>query len=436
MAISENNPAVRYEGPQSSNVLAFKTYDKNRPLLGKPMADWCRFAVSYGQSFDWPGKDMFGEATLPRPWIGATEAMAAQKCDAAFDFFVRLGVPYFTVFDLDAMAEAHDLAGHETALRHSEERLAAKIAETGVKLLWGGANLHRHPRYAAGAATSCDPEVFAYAAAQVRLMLETTHRLGGENFALTGCREGYDTILNTDLGMELDHLGRFLAMVVEHKHKIGFQEPILIAPKPFEPSKHQYGRDVATVFGFLQRYSLLDDVKVGVAVNSATLAGFDFEHEIAAALALGVLGTIDINRGDPRNGWTTAQFPVNAQDLTPAMILLLESGGLATGGFAIEARLRRQSVEPDDLLIAHIGGIDTVARALLAAENVIVGQRLAQLKRDRYAGWSGTLGQQILSGESSLETLADTAIDRNLQPQSYSGRQELAEAIIADSVTA
>jgi xylose isomerase len=424
---------IRFEGPQSTDPHAFKLYDKDRAVLGRPMGEWLRIAAAYGPAVAWLGKDMFGAGTLPRPWLGPGQDKADAKCAAAFEFFARLGVPYFTFVDHDAIAEPSSLAEHRANLDRIADTIAGKMEATGVKLLWGGANLYEHPRYAAGAATNPDPGVFAYAAAQVRFMLETTHRLGGEAYTLFSHREGYDTLLNTALGTELDHLARFLALVVEHKHRIGFKGPILIEPKPFEPAKTQYGRDVATVFAFLQRYDLLDDVKVSIEVNNATLAGLDFEHEIAAALALDVLGSIDVNRGDPRNAWNTAQFPHNAQDLTPAMAALVEAGGLA-GGFNIDARIRRQSVDPDDLVIAHVAAMDVVAKALLAAERIVSDKRLEALKAERYAGWRSELGEAIAAGSYTLDTLADLALARAFDPQPQSGRQELAKAIVAEAV--
>ncbi len=433
MSLFSDVAPIRFEGPDSKNDFAFKVYDKDRLVLGKRMADWLRLTVCYWHSFNWPGADVFGGGTLPRPWLGArvTQAMAEQKLDAAFDFLSRLGVPYFTFHDADAMAEADTLEEHGANLKRIEVLIAEKMAKTKIKLLWGTANLFSHPRYAAGAATNPDPEVFAYAAAQVRFILETTHRLGGENYVLWGGREGYDTLLNTDLKGELDRFGRFLSMVVDHKHKIGFKGTILIEPKPFEPTKHQYDRDVAAVFAFLQRYGLTKDVRVNIEVNHATLAGLDFEHEIAAAIAYGIFGSIDVNRGDPRNGWDTDQFPNNAQDLTPAMLQIVQAGGLDTGGFNFDAKLRRQSLDANDLYLAHIAGIDTLARALLAAEAVIVEKRFAKLREERYAGWNGALGKKILANEYTLSTLADHAVKSGIDPKPRSGKQELFESIIA-----
>jgi xylose isomerase len=432
MSIFSAIEPIRYEGPDSDNELAYRVYDKDRVVLGRRMEDWLRLAVCYWHSFNWPGADIFGGGTLPRPWLGApvTHEMAENKLDAAFDFMARLGLPFFTFHDLDVMAATETLREHELNLRKVEGHLAAKMAVSGIKLLWGTANLFSHPRYMAGAATSPDPEVFAWAAAQVRMCLETTHRLGGENYVLWGGREGYDSLLNTDLRRELDQYGRFLAMVVEHKHRIGFAGTILIEPKPFEPTKHQYDRDAAAVYAFLQRYGLAEEVKVNLEVNHATLAGLDFEHEVAAARAYGIFGSIDINRGDPRNGWDTDQFPNNAQDLVPAMIQVLKEGGFTTGGVNFDAKLRRQSIAPEDLFLAHIGGADTLARALLAAADIVAEGALARLVDGRYRGWDSGLGKRIDGGDFTLGNLADHAVAMDLRPTPPSGRQELAETII------
>jgi xylose isomerase len=433
MSIFSSVEPIRFEGPDSANEFAYRVYDAKRLVLGKPMAQWLRVAVCYWHSFNWPGADIFGAGTLPRPWLGGsvTQAMADAKLEAAFDFLTRLGVPYFCFHDVDAMASAANLREHDRSLKTIEAGMAAKMASSGVKLLWGTANLFSHPRYAGGASTSPNPEVFAWAAAQVRACLEATHRLGGENYVLWGGREGYDSLLNTDLKRELDQYGRFLSMVVEHKHRIGFKGTILVEPKPFEPTKHQYDHDVAAVYAFLQRYGLTKEVKVNIEVNHATLAGLDFEHEIAIARSYDILGSIDINRGDPRNGWDTDQFPNNAQELVPAFIELVENQGLGTGGFNFDAKLRRQSVDAADLYLAHIGGIDTIARALLAAAAIVSEGALERLRRARYQGWDSPLGRSISGGELNLATLADRALEQNLDPAISSGRQELAESIVA-----
>jgi xylose isomerase len=433
MSLFSSVEPVRFEGPDARSEFAYRVYDKDRVVLGKRLEDWLKPAVCYWHSFNWPGADIFGGGTLARPWIApqVTQAMADMKLEAAFDFFQRLGVPYFTFHDVDAMATAANLKEHDRNLRQIEAGIAAKLAATRVKLLWGTANLFSHPRYAGGAATSTDPEVYAWAAAQVRYCMEATHRLGGENYVLWGGREGYDSLLNTDLRQELDQYGRFLSMVVEHKHRIGFKGSILIEPKPFEPTKHQYDHDVAAVFAFLQRYGLTKEVKVNIEVNHATLAGLDFEHEIAVARAYGIFGSIDINRGDPRNGWDTDQFPNNAQELVPSLVQLVQDQGFTTGGFNFDAKLRRQSVDPLDLYVAHIGGIDTIARALLAATDVVKEGKLEDLKKQRYQGWSGELGKKIAAGGFDLASLADLATGKDFNPTPHSGRQELAESIIA-----
>jgi xylose isomerase len=433
MSIFSDLAPIRYEGPETGNDFAYRVYDPQRVVLGKSMQDWLRCAVCYWHSFNWPGTDIFGAGTLPRPWLGPviTQAMANQKAEAAFDFMARLGLPYFAVHDVDAMASAANLREHAANLRRIEDVIAGHMSRTGLRLLWGTANLFSHPRYAAGAATSPDPAVFAWAASQVRMAMDMTQRLGGENYVLWGGREGYDSLLHTDLRRELDQYGRFLSMVVEHKHRIGFKGTILIEPKPFEPTKHQYDRDVATVYAFLQRYGLADEVRVNIEVNHATLAGLDFEHEVAAAMAYGIFGSIDMNRGDPRNGWDTDQFPNNAQELIPAMLCLLNAGGFTTGGFNFDAKLRRQSIDIHDLYLAHIGGIDTLARALLGAVELIGKGRLAQLRRQRYAGWQGELGLRIESGALNLATLCDHAVEADLNPQLCSGKQELFESLVA-----
>ena len=433
MTLFSDIAPIRFEGPGTDNEYAYRVYDKNRDVLGKRMEDWLRCAVCYWHSFNWPGQDIFGAGTLPRPWLGPTitQEMADTKLEAEFDFFSRLGAPYFTFHDVDVMATANTVKEHDRNLKTIGEQIQTKMAATGTKLLWGTANLFSHPRYAGGAATSPDPEVFAWAAAQVRACLELTHRLGGQNYVLWGGREGYDSLLNTDLKRELDHYGRFLSMVVEHKHRIGFKGSILIEPKPFEPTKHQYDRDVATVYAFLQRYGLTKEVQVNIEVNHATLAGLEFDHEVTAALTYGIFGSIDINRGDDRNGWDTDQFPNNAQNLVSAFVALIEAGGFTHGGFNFDSKLRRQSVDPADLYLAHIGGMDTLARALLAAAEVVNRRKLAQLKKTRYQGWDGELGQRIEQGKIDLAALADLAGTSNFQPTPRSGHQELAESLIA-----
>jgi xylose isomerase len=305
------------------------------------------------------------------------------------------------------------------------------MQRSGIALLWGTANLFSHPRYMAGAATNPDPDVFAFAAGQVKHVLEATHRLGGANYVLWGGREGYDTLLNTDLGREDAQLGRFLNLVVEHKHRIGFAGTILIEPKPMEPTKHQYDRDVATVYGFLARHGLTKEVKVNIEANHATLAGHSFEHEIATAASLGILGSLDMNRGDPQNGWDTDQFPNNAQDLSLAMLEVVRAGGLGSGGINFDAKIRRQSIDAEDLLHAHAGGLDTCARALLIAERIVRDGTLDRLRAARYAGWDAPGGQAILAGQIDLAALAAQAEASGAGPMPRSGRQEALENLAA-----
>lgn len=435
MSLFSDVAPIRYEGPDTTNTFAYKVYDPSKKVLGKTMAEWLRLTVAYWHSFSASGADMFGGGTWNRPWLaGDIDRKTAElRADAAFDFFTRLGAPYFAFHDVDATATSHTLKEHVDNLKHIEDYFAKKMAETKMKLLWGTANLFGDKRFAAGASTNPDPEVFAWCAAQLKAILETTHHLGGENYVLWGGREGYDTLLNTDLKREKEHLGTFLKMVVEHKHKIGFKGTILIEPKPHEPTKCQYDRDVGTIYGFLVKNGLEKEVKVNIEVNHATLAGVDFEHEVAMARSLGVLGSLDINRGDPRNGWDTDQFPNNAQDLVPAMLEIVANGGLHTGGCNFDAKLRRQSVDLEDLYIAHVAGIDTLARALLSAEKVINDGKLEAVRKARYAGWDGEFGQKIEKGEFSLESLADYALKHNINPAPKSGKQELCESIVADA---
>ncbi|MGK6319314.1 xylose isomerase [Sphingomonas sp. DT-204] len=423
-------PQIRYEGPETDNELAYRWYDKDRVVLGKRMEDHLRFAICFWHSFCWPGSDVFGGGTFSRPWhAGANDsAAAAQKRAAAFDLFGKLDVPFYTFHDVDVMAEAHSIAEHGRFFAEAVDDLERLQGESGRRLLWGTANLFSHPRYAAGGATNPDPEVYAWAAFQVRHALEATHRLGGTNYVLWGGREGYETLHNTDLGRELDNLGRFLNLVVEHKHRIGFTGTILIEPKPHEPTRHQYDFDTATVYGFLKRYGLEDEVRVNIEANHATLSGHSFEHELAMARALGIFGSIDANRGDPQNGWDTDQFPNSVEEMTLALIEVLRAGGFTTGGFNFDAKVRRQSVDPVDLVYGHIGGIDVVAKGLLGAARVIEDGRVDRIRRERYAGWDGELGQAV--GASDLAGIADLAAERDLAPAPRSGRQERIENLI------
>jgi xylose isomerase len=426
-------PPIRFEGADSLNPLAYRYYDKDRVVLGKRMEDHLRMAVCYWHTFCSEGGDMFGPGTFHRPWNAGPmdQTRAIHKLNEAFEFFTRLGLPYFCFHDTDVMASAATIREHVENLARIGDCIQAKMAETGVKLLWGTANLFSHPRYMAGAATNPDPDVFRFAATQVRHCIELTQRLGGENYVLWGGREGYDTLLNTDLRREKAQLGAFLKMVVEHKHKIGFKGIILIEPKPHEPTKHQYDFDVETVYGFLLANGLEKEVKLNIEANHATLAGHSFEHEIAAAVSLGVFGSIDMNRGDPQNGWDTDQFPNDVREITIALYHILQGGGFRTGGNNFDAKVRRQSIDPADLFYGHIGAVDTVARGLLNAAAIIESGELAAIVEDRYAGWDDELPKTIMGGNTTLASIADGAVSEGIAPQPRSGKQELIENILA-----
>jgi len=424
---------IPFEGPASTNPLAFRYYDKRRVVLGKTMEEQLRMAVCYWHTFCWDGSDVFGAGTFRRPWHrGALDQAAADlKLNEAFEFFTRLGLPYFCFHDVDVMAQAGTITEHVRNFSHIVDKIEAKMAATGVKLLWGTANLFSHPRYMAGAATNPDPDVFRFAATQVRHCLEATHRLNGANYVLWGGREGYDTLLNTSLKQEKQQLGRFLSLVVEHKHKIGFKGTILIEPKPHEPTKHQYDFDVETIYGFLQHHRLDKEVKLNIEANHATLSGHSFEHEIATAVDLGVFGSIDMNRGDPQNGWDTDQFPNDVREITQVLYYVMQGGGFASGGCNFDAKVRRQSIEPVDLFYGHIGAIDTLARGLLGAAALIEGGELKAAVDQRYAGWNSAAAQAMLAGEQSLAAIADAAVAANVAPTPVSGHQELLENLLS-----
>jgi xylose isomerase len=428
---------IRYEGPDSDTPLAFRWYDADRVVAGRTMAEHLRFAVCYWHSFTWDGFDIFGAGTLDRPWHPNQEpAMdemdaARQKMDAAFEFFSKLGAPFWCFHDRDIAPEGSTFAESCERLDEMVEYAAHHQERTGVRLLWGTANLFSHPRYQAGAATNPDPDLFRYAAAQVAHCMNATHRLGGANYVLWGGREGYETLLNTDMARELDQLGRFFNLVVEHKHAIGFEGTILIEPKPFEPTKHQYDYDVAAVHAFLQKYGLDDEVKVNIEVNHATLAGHDFAHEIAAAVAAGIFGSIDANAGDDRLGWDVDRFPTSVEQMTLGMLEILRGGGFTTGGLNFDAKLRRQSIARDDLFHAHIGGMDTMARALLAASSILDDGELDRRRAERYAGWDRA---DDIAGGASLQQLHDAQLDGGAEPAPGSGRQEALENLVAKHI--
>lgn len=429
-AFFDGVPAIRYEGPESENPFAYRWYDADRLVLGKRMEDHLRFAIAYWHSFCWPGGDPFGGATFERPWFGDSMDAARAKADVAFEMFDLLSAPFFCFHDRDASPEGATLAESNRNLREIADIFARKMETSKTKLLWGTANLFSHRRYMAGAATNPDPDVFAYAAGQVKACMDVTHSLGGQNYVLWGGREGYETLLNTDLRQELDQLGRFLSMVVEYKHKIGFPGAILIEPKPQEPTKHQYDYDVATVYGFLQAYGLEKEVKVNIEVGHAVLAGHSFEHEVALASALGIFGSIDINRNDYQSGWDTDQFPMNVPEVALALYYILQGGGFTTGGLNFDAKLRRQSLDAADLIHAHVGGMDTCARGLLAAADMIEKGDLSSALVQRYAGWQGTEARAMLTGERTLEDIAARVERDGIDPRPVSGRQEYLENLL------
>ncbi len=416
--------------PQGSGP-GFRHYDPHQVVMGKRLEDHLRFAVCYWHSFVWEGGDPFGGQTFQRPWFpGDTMELAKLKAEAAFDLFRILGVPYFTFHDHDVRPEGASLTESRKRLEEMADLFEAKMAAGGPKLLWGTANLFSNRRYMAGASTNPDPEVFACCAATVRACMEVTHRLGGENYVLWGGREGYETLLNTDLSQELDHMGRFLNLVVEHKHKIGFKGAILIEPKPQEPTKHQYDFDVATVYGFLKRYGLEKEVKVNIEQGHAILAGHSFEHELAMANALGIFGSIDMNRNDQQSGWDTDQFPNSVPEIALAYYEVLRGGGFSTGGTNFDAKLRRQSLDAEDLVMAHAEAMDVCARGLKAAARMLEEDALEAPRRARYAGWARPEAQAMLGADASLAAIADRAEAEGLDPQPVSGRQERLEAVV------
>jgi xylose isomerase len=430
---SEVPDRIGFGGLASSEPLAYRVYDPDRLVLGKRMEDHLRIAVCLWHSFNWPGSDVFGVGTFDRPWLapGAEPMEAARaKLDAAFEFIAKLGVPFFTFHDRDVAPEGATFTETRGILDAVVAGIEAHMERTGARLLWGTANLFGHPRYAAGAATNPDPEVFAYAAAQVKHMLDTTHRLGGANYVLWGGREGYETLLNTDLAREEAQLARFLTLVAEHKHRIGFAGTLLLEPKPQEPTKHQYDYDSATVDSFLLRHDLAGEYRVNVEVNHATLAGHSFHHEVAVALARGIFGSVDVNRGDYQNGWDTDQFPNSVDELALALYEIVRAGGFTTGGFNFDAKLRRQSIDRADLFHAHVGGIDTLARGLLVAADLVEAGELDREREGRYAGWDAGFGAEMLGGSASLPEIEARVVDERIEPRPRSGGQERLENLV------
>ena len=418
-------PKVRYEGPDTANEFAFRHYNPDEIVLGKRMEDHLRFAVAYWHSFAWQGGDPFGGQTFERPWFGPTMADAKLKADVAFQMFDILNVPFFCFHDADVRPEGATFAESLRTLEEITDYVALKMEGSRTRLLWGTANLFSHRRFMSGAATNPDPEVFAYAAATVKSCMDATHRLGGQNYVLWGGREGYETLLNTDLAREAEQAGAFLRMVVDYKHKIGFKGAILIEPKPQEPSKHQYDYDVATVYGFLKRFGLEGEVKVNIEQGHAILAGHSFEHELALAASLGLFGSIDMNRNDYQSGWDTDQFPDSVPEMARAYYEVLKAGGFTTGGTNFDAKIRRQSLEPADLILAHVGGMDICARALKAAAALLEDGSLETARSGRYAAWDRPENQALLS--SNLDAISQLVLRDGINPRPVSGRQERLE---------
>jgi xylose isomerase len=427
----DSTPQVPFRADAEPGSLAYRYYDKDRLIAGQRLEDFLRVAVCYWHSFQWSGFDIFGEGTFDRPFLsGDPIAGAERKARVAFEFFRKLGVRYYTFHDRDVAPEGKDLRETHDNLDRVAERLLALQEQTGIRPLWGTANLFSSRRYMAGAATNPDPEVFAYAAAQVKKALDVTKRLSGENYVLWGGREGYDSLLNTDMKRELTSLARFLTLVAEYKHRIGFEGLLLIEPKPKEPTKHQYDFDAATVHAFLQNHGLEGEFKVNLEVNHAILAGHSFQHEVEYSTAHDLLGSVDMNRGDPLLGWDTDQFPNDPVELALALTRVVQAGGLRPGGFNFDAKLRRQSTSRDDLFHAHVGGIDALARSALVADRIVRDGKLQAFVDERYAGWRGSLGRQIDSG-TTLDELSEIVLSRHIEPTPRSGRQELLENLVS-----
>jgi len=422
---------IKFEGKASDNPLAFKFYDENKLIGGKTLKEHLRFAVAYWHTFGGSGADPFGASTQNFAWDTATDPIsrAKAKMDAAFEFFTKLGTPYYCFHDFDLVQEGSSIIESEKRLQTLVDYAKEKQAASGVKLLWGTANAFSHPRYMNGASTNPDFHVVSYAASQVKAALDATIALGGENYVFWGGREGYLSLLNTNTKREIEHMGRFLTMARDYARKQGFKGTFLIEPKPAEPSKHQYDFDSATVIGFLNQFGLQDDFKLNIEVNHATLAGHTFQHELQIAADAGMLGSIDANRGDYQNGWDTDQFPINLYETVEAMLVFLQAGGLKTGGINFDAKLRRNSTDMEDLFIAHISGMDVFARALIVADDILNNSNYKQLLNQRYSSFDSGVGADFEAGKLSLEQLRDFAV-ANGEPAQTSGKQELLEALL------
>lgn len=424
-------PAIKYEGLQTDNPLAYRWYDENKVVAGKPMKDWLRFAVAYWHSFCGSGADPFGEATHLFPWDAKKDPIerAKDKADAAFEFITKMGLPYYCFHDVDVVEYTNDVEDNDKRLATLTQYLKEKQQASGVKLLWGTANLFSNRRYMNGAATNPDFHVLTHAAAQVKAALDATIALGGENYVFWGGREGYMSLLNTNMKKEKEHLARFLHVAKDYARKNGFKGTFFIEPKPCEPTKHQYDYDAETVIGFLRQYDLLDDFKLNLEVNHATLAGHTFQHELQVAADAGLLGSMDANRGDYQNGWDTDQFPTNLNELTEAMLIILEAGGFQGGGINFDAKIRRNSTDLEDLFHAHIGGIDSFARALITADAILQKSPYKKMRQERYSSYDSAEAKAFEAGKSTLEDLRAYAIKHG-EPATRSGKQEYIENII------
>ncbi|ASL02638.1 xylose isomerase [Xanthomonas citri] len=426
---------IGFEGRDSDNPLAFKVYDANKTIGDKTMAEHLRFAVAYWHSFCGNGADPFGPGTRAYPWdVGDTALNRAEaKADAAFEFFTKLGVPYYCFHDIDLSPDADDIGQYESNLKHMVGVAKQRQADTGIKLLWGTANLFSHPRYMNGASTNPDFNVVARAAVQVKAAIEATVELGGENYVFWGGREGYACLHNTQMKREQDNMARFLTLARDYGRSIGFKGNFLIEPKPMEPMKHQYDFDSATVIGFLRQHGLDQDFKLNIEANHATLSGHSFEHDLQVASDAGLLGSIDANRGNPQNGWDTDQFPTDLYDTVGAMLVVLRQGGLAPGGLNFDAKVRRESSDPQDLFLAHIGGMDAFARGLEVANALLTASPLEQWRAERYASFDRGAGADFAAGKTTLADLAKHAAGN--APRQISGRQEAYENLINQYLT-
>jgi xylose isomerase len=424
-------PEIKFEGRESDNPFAFRWYDENRLVAGKSLKDHFKFACAYWHSFNANGSDPFGGPTQHFPWDESSDVLtrAYAKADAAFEFITKMNIPYYCFHDLDIVDYSNDVVENERRINAVTDYLLQKQKDTGVKLLWGTANLFSHERYMNGASTNPDFHVLAHGGAQVKAALDATIKLGGENYVFWGGREGYMSLLNTDMKREKEHLARFLQTARDYARKNGFTGTFFIEPKPAEPSKHQYDYDVETVHGFLRQHDLLNDFKINIEVNHATLAGHTFQHELQAAADLGLLGSVDANRGDAQNGWDTDQFPNNLNELTESMLIFLEAGGLQGGGVNFDAKIRRNSTDPEDLFMAHIGGMDTFARALITADKILNASDYRKFRKERYSSYDSGKGAEFESGSLTLEDLRNYAAE-NGEPARKSGKQEWLENLI------